>query len=246
MIKKIFDKEMLYKSLDKATDIYSEKIRALAEAYGMERDFCSFYMQTGGTVISDYYKSAVVANCGKRAGDRLAELMEFLTCGIFRKAILPYTSFDISNTDANISKLYLMKYAGGVLETDETDKEILETDFSISDIYEIASDGFDIDFNKWYTDTSHMVRHGISRLYALGKNACAVKMFSSSGITYLSYVATRESERGKGLATRLLQSICSSELKVGSTAYVLCEPKLKGFYEHAGFVFEDEAAEITI
>ena len=246
MIKKTFDKELLYKYLDKNRDIYSEKIRALAEAYGMERDFCSFYIQTGGTVISDYYKSAVVANCGKRAGDRLAELMEFLTCGIFRKVILPYTPFDISNTDANISRLCLMRYAGGVREHDETDKEILESDFSISDIYEIASDGFDIDFNKWYTDTSHMVRHGISRLYALGKNACAVKMFSSSGITYFSYVATRESERGKGLATRLLQSICSAELQAGNTSYVLCGPGLKGFYENVGFVQEDEAAEITI
>ena len=246
MIRKIFDKKQLFKALDKAPDVYSEKIRALAEAYGLEHEFCSFYLQTGGTVISDYYRSAVVANCGKRAGDRLAELMEFLTCGIFRKVILPYSSFDLSNTDANISKLYVMKYTGGVREVDGSEIEMLDGDFAINNIYDIASDGFDIDFNKWYTDTSHMVRHGISRLYALGKKACAVKMFSSSGITYLSYVCTRDSERGKGYATRLLKWICSKEAAAGNTVYVLCEPRLGKFYERVGFEFSAETAEITI
>ena len=89
MIQKITDTDVLYSALDRNRDIYTEKARALAAAYGCGYDFCSFYKQTGGTVIADYYGSAVAAKCGSRPGDRLAELMEFLMCGKFAKCSCP-------------------------------------------------------------------------------------------------------------------------------------------------------------
>ena len=246
MITKITDSSKLTELLSGTPDIYTEKVRSLFDAYGIDYQFCSFYTQTGGAVISDYYRSACVANCGTRPGDRLAELMEFLTCGMFRKVIMPYYVFEAANIDANVAKLALMKCRSDIDTADDIDKVVTETEFSISEIYEIASDGFDIDFNKWYTDTSHMIRHGISKLYALDKKACAVKMFSYSGITYLSYICTKESERGKGLATRLVKSICAAEARRNCTVYVFCEDPLVKFYENAGFMKIDEAAEITI
>ena len=247
MIKKITDPDTLYNTLNKgAPSVYTEKIRSLADAYGIGNEFCTFYTQTGGTVISNYYNSAVAARCGVRPGDRLAELMEFLMCGMFRKIIMPLEIFSATNVDANVEKLILMKYDSGKKTGAVPGKETIRTDFSINDIYEIASDGFDIDFNNWYTDTNHMLRHGISKLYALENNTCAVKMFSSSGISYLSYICTRKEERGKGLATRLVGSICAEEALAGNSTYIFCAEELCGFYENIGFVRFEEAVEITI
>jgi len=246
MIQKITDTETLYSMIDKNRDIYTEKARALADAYGCGYDFCGFYKQTGGTVIADYYGSAVIAGCGARPGDRLAELMEFMTCGRFRKVLMPSEVFEAAGIDANYEEKTLMGCTDGVKKTDDIDKLTVSPDSSLVEISEIVTDGFDIDINKWYTDISHNLRHGISEIYVLENAACAVKMFSSSGITYLSYISTRREQRGKGYASRLVGSVCAHETAKGNTVQLFCSEPLVKFYEGLGFVTLGKAVELTI
>ena len=246
MIQKITDSNVLFQALDKGRDIYTEKIRAFGRAYGCGYDFCNFYKQTGGTVIADYYGSAVAARTGVRPGDRVAELMEFLMCGKFRKVLLPYQTLAAANVDANYKEILLMSCENTPEKTDDIDKLRGNTDTSLVDISEIVSDGFDIDVNKWYTDMSHNFRHGISQVYVLENNACAVKMFASSGIAYLSYVSTRREARGRGFATRLVSTICADEAANGNTVQIFCDESLRSFYADIGFVSIGKAAELTI
>ena len=251
MIQRITDTDTVYAAIDKNRDIYTEKIRALAEAYGCGYDFCSFYKQTGGTVIADYYGSAVAAKCSTRTGDRLAELMEFLMCGKFRKVLMPAGSFHAAHIDANIRENLLMRYdrqpdENGIKNTDDIDKLLADPTGSLGEISEIVTDGFDIDINKWYTDISHNLRHGISQIYVLEDSACAVKMFSFSGITYLSYISTRKEARGKGYASRLVGALCAAEAAKGSKVFIFCDPSLETFYKRLDFVTAGRAVELTI
>ena len=246
MIEKITGKAALHKALNGIKDVYTECVRSFADAYGTDYDFCTFYKQTGGTLISNYYGSAVVAKSGKRTGDRLAELMEFLTCGMFRKVLMPYESFEAANFDANVEKINLMVYRTDVKISDDMSKVISVSEDSVGEISEIIADGFDIDCNKWYTDMSHMLRHGTAKIYTLDGKACAVRMYASSGIAYLSYICTRRSERGRGLASRLISGVCDMETAAGNEIYIFCRDNLKGFYEKNGFDLFGEAAELTI
>ncbi len=251
MIQKITDIDTVFDALDKNRDIYTEKIRALAEAYGCGYDFCGFYKQTGGTIIGDYYGSAVAAKCSARTGDRLAELMEFLMCGKFRKVLMPAASFQAARVDANIKESLLMRYNGkptddDIKNSDDIDKLLADPAGSLGEISEIVTDGFDIDINKWYTDISHNLRHGISQIFVLEGNACAVKMFTFSGISYLSYISTRKEARGKGFASRLIRAICASEYAKQNSVQLFCDRSLEGFYNRLEFVTVGKAVELTI
>ncbi len=246
MIQKITDKTTLEKALDKGRDIYTEKIRAFADAYGLEYDFCNFWKQTGGTVIADYYGSAVVAKGGTRPGDRVAELMEFLMCGKFRKVLLSYQTFSAANVNANHKDMLHMVCENGAGSADDLTNGSIDTDTSLEELSEIIGDGFDIDVNKWYTDMSHNLRHGISQAYVLGHKACAVKMFSSSGITYLSFVSTRKEARGRGYASRLVSALCADESAHGNTVQLFCNESLRPFYANIGFASAGKAVELTI
>ena len=134
----------------------------------------------------------------------------------------------------------------GVKSSVETAKEQIKTDVPLGKIYEIAARGFDIDRDKWYTDTSHILRHGTAAVYMLEDAACAVRMYSSRGMTYLSYVTVLPERRGEGLAVRLLHGICEKEAAEGCRTYVFCTDKLRGLYERAGFCCVGYAADMTV
>ena len=99
---------------------------------------------------------------------------------------MPLRAFEASGINANTKEMLLMSCTSVPVKTDDISKLLVDPHGNLGEISEIVIDGFDIDIIKWYTDISHNLRHGISGIYVLENNACAVKMFSSSGITYLS------------------------------------------------------------
>ena len=139
-----------------------------------------------------------------------------------------------------------MKCNGDVKKTIGYDKEKPVTDSPLGEIYKIVSSGFDIDRDMWYTDTSHMLRHGIARAYTLAGKACAIRMFASGGISYVSYVCTLPEAQGAGYATALLEHICAENAANGAETFVFCEKELRPFYESAGFGLAGYAGEIKI
>ena len=240
MIRAVTDSAALYRALGDDITVYTEKIRSLAEAYGFGYDFCRFWVQDGGAVIGSYYGEATAADCGHIGKARSSELAAFLCCGQFSGVLMPYSLYEKTGS-YGAEKLLLMRAGDGIKKTDDIYKVRTGTAVSIGEIYEIAKSGFDIDFNKWYTDTSHMLRHGTVRLYALGSSACAVRMFASGGISYLSYICTVPEERGKGLAGSLLAHICAEESACGNEVFLFCAGELEGFYHKCGFEPAGEA-----
>lgn len=239
MIRAVTEPEKLYALLDAAPDIYTEKIRSFADAYGVGYDFCRFYVQDGTAALCSYYGDCTAAVICDLNPDSAEELAGFLGCGQFGRVLMPYRAALSMGLADKTRKVCLMMYPHSTGVCVDIAKESPDSDISIGQVYEIAAHGFDIDLNKWYTDMSHMLRHGSARLYSLGKSACAVRMFSSSGMSYLSYVCTLPEMRGKGLAGRLLRLICSEEAGAGNDTYVFCAGELSPFYERAGFIQTD-------
>ena len=247
MIRAVSDRDELYALLPVKDDIYSGKIRSLADGYGFSYDFCRFWVQEDtGTLISSYYGSAVAAPAEPDADSGCDELSAFLSCGAFSRVFMPYRSSGRLGFSDITEKLCVMKRGSDVKNTDINDKPDCETDISLVQVYEIVRSGFDIVFDKWYTDTSHMLRHGIAKVYTLGKSACAIRSFSAAGTAYISCVCTLPSMRGKGLASGLLGVICAEESEKGNDIFLVCGEELRPFYERAGFALDGYAAEIRI
>lgn len=224
--------------------VYSEMLRSLYRAYGTKYDFCRFYVQDGGAVLSYYYGSGVLSCPDDLTAVKARELSEFLQCGIMKKVLMPFETAQSLGVETNASELFLMCFDNDIKITDIINKDAVSTQNSLGEIYEIVSDGFDIDRDTWYTDTSHILRRGIAEAYILDGSCAALKMFSSDGISYLSYISTRKSARGKGLAKKLIRFICKTETEKGNSVYLFCKKELKGFYESLGFVQTGRAAEI--
>lgn len=245
MIRLISDMRELDHALGSAPDIFTERIRTLALAYGFGYPFCRFWVQDGGAVISGYYDSGTVTAPGGIGEEQAGELAEFLSCGQFTRLTMPYPLCEKLGMCGTAQRTNVMVYPDGIKYCDEINKELPRTDVSLEQVYEIAKSGFDIDYDKWYTDTSHILRHGIAGVYVLDRCSCAVRMFSSRGISYLSYVCTLPEARGRGLAARLVQYICAAEHERGNRTFVVCTDELRGFYERAGFVPDSFAADIV-
>ncbi|MBQ4166061.1 MAG: GNAT family N-acetyltransferase [Oscillospiraceae bacterium] len=205
--------------------VEAQKIRALYNAYGAKYDFCRFYRQ-GNSYISVLDGSFVL--CVDSTAD-LEELADFLqmqgVSDIFCSKGAGNALSDKLGRGFDV--VNLMKFSGGSVCAE------FDNESSLSDVYKIISDGFDIAFEPWYLDMSHRVRHGISKCCVLDGKAALVIQHDINGEALLSQVATLKSHRGEGLAKKLVTSVAAS--LAPSAVYVVCEDALIGFYERCGF-----------
>lgn len=224
MIRQVFSAEELNPVLDKIPpDIFTSKIKALMAGYGFSYSFLRFYIGDGGFAAAVYYGSALISG---NVGAEAAEFIKSLGC---REALIPEAAKDFFG-EYKPERLNIMRYGGAFSDTAEP----LSTDTSYEKVYEILSDGFDIGFDDWYTDTCHNVRHGISTVYTLENAAAAVKMFTIDGISLVSFVSVKKERRGEGLGGRLIRA-ASELLKKSGGVYVICEDRLISFYGENGY-----------
>lgn len=223
MIKQIFEQEELSALPEKGLE--AQKIRALFAAYGGKYGFCRFFRQ-GNSYISALDGSFVLCEGVDTDYD---ELTDFLRMQGFAEIFCSERAGKAlcGKLDCGFSAVNLMKFCGGSPSADFDDKPVL------SNVYRIISDGFDIEFEPWYLDISHRVRHGISKCCVLDGKAALVIQHDINGEALLSQVATLKAHRGEGLARRLVTSVATS--LATSEVYVVCEDELVGFYEKCGF-----------
>lgn len=215
MITRITEKEELEKALSAySPDIFTGKIKALCEAYGFSYPFLKFF-RSEKAVIAFYYASAVI--CGE-ADDEISQFCY----------ISGITDLLISHGGSPDSILYILQYAGGGSCAD------LKTDAPYEKVYDILKDGFQIDFDSWYTDTCHNVRHGISEIYTLEDIATAAKMFSIDGIALISLVAVKKEHRNGNYGRRIVEA-AAERLSPENRVFVICEEELVPFYKKCGF-----------
>lgn len=203
--------------------VEAQKIRSLLLAYGMKYDFCRFYTAEN-LFAAQLNGDFVICDCGKTDIEELAEFLCFSGfAGVFCSDKLGRELSEKLSLEAKI--INLMRFGG------EISGEIPET-LSVSEAYSVIKTGFCFDFEPWYLDMSHRVRHGISRFYGLCGSALAVQ-YSINGEALLSQVSTLPEKRGNGCASRLLSAVCG-ELR-DFAVYVLCENELVPFYQKNGF-----------
>lgn len=223
MIQRITSSEQFSSLPEKG--IEAQKIRALFNAYGAQYDFCSFFRQGESRYVTVFGGAAVI--CGDYGN--VQELADFLVlnsvvdifcsseCGDALCALIPFA----------IEKVNIMNFCGVATFSQINDKPAL------SDVYEIVSKGFDIEFEPWYLDMSHRVRHGVSTCFVLENSSACVLQHDINGEALISQVATFPEYRGKGLAGKLIKEVCRR--CEDSEVFVICEDQLLGFYKKLGF-----------
>lgn len=224
MIKRASSPEEL-KSLPK-TGVEAQKIRSLLLSYGTEYDFCRFFTSKNA-VLAMFNGDFIISDFGEVDFEELAEFLNFSGFSeIFCSEKLGCSLEKCLSVERK--SVNLMRFSGTARKADI---EIL----SPSDAFKIIKSGFDIEFEPWYLDMSHRIRHGVSRLYGLCGSALAVQ-YNLNGEALISQVATLPEKRGHGNASRLISAVCGelSESKV----FVLCENELVDFYKKNEFVHE--------
>lgn len=230
MIKKISsDNEILHiwnnsSVLADNDNVEALKIYALWRSYGTKYDFCRFYAADGALICAQN-GSLVICETGKCDYEEIAGFIKMI--GFFEifcsekagKSLAEYLHCKCNEVD-------LMRFAGTGFPRD-TEKET-----PLEEFYGILKTSFNIEFEPWYLDMSHRIRHGVVRTRRLDSSVLVVQ-HDFFGSALLSQIATAPNERGKGGASRLISAVCA-ELEP-SNVYVLCTDKLLGFYEKNSF-----------
>lgn len=239
MIKQITDINKL--NLCSYTDIYEGKIKVLYETYGFGSKFCSFYCQGESLLISKLDCDFVVKTYEKDFdAEELASFLKLSNArGVFLssdvlKAIEPFISGEyLFNNLMEYNAHYKTERSG-----------LLDAFPRLDDVFEILKHDFNITHDLWLTDVSHRIRHGISTVYLYDKVSSATVLYDKDDIVFITQVATKFSERGKGIATKMLREIADTDRYKNKQILLVCRNKMLSFYENAGFKKIGEAAQI--
>lgn len=134
----------------------------------------------------------------------------------------------------------LMKFVGKS-ETEKSDN----IDFSptIREIYSVLErcrgEDFEVpNFDSFYPDMSHRVRHNLSRVFAYRLEgqaiACCMTSAETNSCAIISGVACLSEYRGRGYASKLVAKIVKD--LDNREIFVFCREELVGFYNRLGFV----------
>lgn len=213
------------------TDLFTVRILSLLKAYGTAYDFASFYKQTDDngriTAILSRLDNDLTLSYENANTD---EIIEFVTVIGFSSLLTDeFFPFDCRYDEGVVMSAvrkneFHMPYA----EIDEYPK--------LMDLYNFEDYGT-ADFESWYVDVSHRIRHGCGKAYALTVNG----EIASSGIfssiyrdnAILTSVQTAPEFRGLGYGTALVSAmICD----VKKTVFLMREEnKNESFYKKLGF-----------
>ncbi len=226
MIRRIYDPLEIKKRLYK--DVYSLKIKSLLFCYGTVYDFCVFYIQNGN-VFAGYYNEYIFT-CPLNS-----EAKEFLNAAGAKAVFAPGQDNDT----------VIMTVRRNDRKGHHTDKRPnINADPELSIVYKIfreAFKDFSEDFEGWYVDISHRVRHGQCRLYTIedensGDALGALSLgFIFPEAVFISALGVLPRVQRKGLGSALLCTILDQYRD--REVYTVCDTKNSGFYEQNGFFF---------
>ncbi|MCH5194011.1 MAG: GNAT family N-acetyltransferase [Oscillospiraceae bacterium] len=236
----------IYESIpERLTDsYYGKKIMAAYLSYGAGYDFCRFYAceDTDGKVgtIHVYYAAMVIdGNVSHQDAETFINMIKPMTVEVSGETALQLPD----EYQRHHRTLFRLKQG----DTD-IDFHRVKKNNCMAESYIVLKESFENmgDFDKWYVDISHRIRHGVAELYLYEKTT-VTKSFDIDGYVFLSHIATARSERGKGTARRLLRCLAKKYNNEGREAYLFARDHRKSFYESIGFepVKEDILYEIV-
>lgn len=109
---------------------------------------------------------------------------------------------------------------------------------NIQESYEILSQVFSSinadTYMQWYADTSHRIRHGVSKIYTCENQCTATAYGVIDGVMLITQLATLPKARGKGLASQMLAH-CMTDCQARKMILHSEGRNSDLFYEHNGF-----------
>lgn len=217
------------------------RINAYCKAYGTGYDFCTFYEgDTDDNMLALYYGGELYVHCNEN-GD-LQSIITFSEM-LGAKAVMS----DIKLSEES-ETLYIM--TSGQMPAVCNNRLKAEFTEDYRTVFEILKSGFslsDYQFDEWYADTCHRVRHGISRLivmyYGSEPVATATVLFDDDKSCFLSHIAVRRDMQKNGIGTALLS--CTANLLDNRKITLTCKENVQRFYINCGFTATGTAYEIT-
>lgn len=105
------------------------------------------------------------------------------------------------------------------------------------------------DFDVWYADMSHRIRHGCARSYLIRVDgepvsSCLISA-ESRWAGLISGVFTKKSWRGRGFASALVHAASADLFRCKKLAVLECEFSLCRFYLNLGFLRDGEIGTYT-
>lgn len=222
MIKRIYSGEDFSALPEKGVE--AQKIRALLMSYGTGYDFCRFFRQ-GSSILAVLDGSAVLC-AGEDCDYR--ELAEFLSMNGFTELFCGEQDAQPLAEAGGFSahRINLMKYCGKPVPAAP------ELNPPLSEVWGIVGRCFEIEYEPWYLDMSHRIRHGVTQCAVMDGSALCIQ-HNINGEALLSQIATPPELRGEGRASRLVSAVCGS--LSDSVIFLLCGDCLVPFYEKNGF-----------
>lgn len=222
MIKRIFDTDIKL-----SESYYGYKIRSLLNAYGTSYDFCKLYTnEEGGTILT--YNSTLIADgiFDKSELDGFIEMLCPVTVEVSANIRLDLSS-DYIQTERTLFKAPKnLSFGEGI--------NVKHNAF-MAECFPIISEAFGItEFDEWYVDISHKIRHGVSDIY-IYKTTTVTKAFDINGFVFLSHIATASADRGQGNAARLIKWLCENYEKECKEVYLYSKKERYTFYQSLGF-----------
>lgn len=210
--------------------VEAQKICALLRAYGTKYDFCRFFV-SDFFILCEMNGSFVVCGLGTKDNDNIDELADFFVFGGFSEIFCSETLGERLEKllHCNMKTVNLMRFSGEAVGCVEVEKSP-----PLDDVYKILKTAFDFEYEAWYADMSHRIRHNVAAARMLGSSALIIQ-HDLNGEALLSQISTAPVSRNRGNASRFISAVCAELFP--SEVFVICEDDLTGFYRKIGFEF---------
>lgn len=231
MIKQTDDIEIL--NSYPAADLFSVRITALAAAYGFSYDFARFYAQTDESGVL----TAVISYLDNNATLAFLPSADLQELGSFFKAV------GFSTLLCNDNFHFSSNFTEGVIMKSVRCFDVAPG-MGVFDEYPRLMDLFNFidydkqDFESWYVDLSHRIRHGTAKAVALTVEGEIVSSGIFSSITekgaVLTSVTTRPAFRRMGYGSALVKKMTAD---IGRPVFLMREKdRNEEFYIKSGYV----------
>ena len=199
------------------------RILSLYESYGCNYDFLRFYKQEINgdvtAIISIMDNNATLCLINDHDTD---EIIQFLSA-IGAKTVFCEKEITLEKLEQGSIMLF-----DNIEITNHSKNEV-----KLSNVYDVMSTCFTMpDFNAWYPDISHRIRHG-GAVAVEKEYGCAIALKSSIG-ALISGICVKKNSRNKGHGSVILQGLINT---CGSNKiFALVEKDgPKQFYKNNGF-----------
>lgn len=209
-------------------DIFSVKIFSLFRAYGTKYPFIRFYAQKNNievTAVICILDNDITVSYIQNKAD-IEELTEFVN-------VMGFSTL-LCDDDFVLAR----EYDSGIVMSSERKTEIA-CDYTDVDEYPYLFDLFNfvdygnVDFESWYVDISHRIRHGCAKAVTLNVDSEIISSAIFSSIyendAILTAVQTKPEFRKSGYASALVSAMCCD---VMGTVFLMREKdKNESFYK---------------